>query len=172
MPLLFKTVSRQMSGCLPGLRRVRHNICQQQRGAKRWPTASRQAKAFQCSATFLFVCVSATPPVSSRQHSRFCQNWVQELHWIERALKEEEELLKVSSCISIRVVIWNFLSVSLSLCGGQINHISKGKIKRASVHFCRSFPPPLLSSFLSTCLPPLSPCSSSCRQSTPPRRRL
>ena len=116
-----------MSGCLPGLRRVRHNICQQQRGAKRWPTASRQAKAFQCSAPFLFVCVSASPPVSSRQHSRFCQNWVQELHWLERALKEEKALLKVSLCISIRVVIWNFLSVSLSLCGGQINHISKGK---------------------------------------------
>ena len=134
MPLLFKTVSRQMSGCLPGLRRVRHNICQQQHGAKRWPNASRQAaKAFQCSAPFLFVCVSASPPVSSRQHSRFCQNWVQELHWMERALKEEKELLKVSLCISIRVVIWNFLSVSLSLCGGQINHISKGKRKRASL---------------------------------------
>ena len=120
----------------------------------------------------LCVCLadSATPPVSSRQHSRFCQNWVQELHWMERAFKEEKELLKVSLCISIRVVIWNFLSVSLSLFGGQINHISKGK--RAPMHFCRSFPPPLLSSFLSTCLPPLSPCSSSCRQSTPPRRRL
>ena len=34
---------------------------------------------------------------------------------MERALKEEKELLKVSLCISIRVVIWNFLSVSASL---------------------------------------------------------
>ena len=77
----------------------------------------------------LCVCLAdtASPPVSSRQHSKFCQNWVQELYWIGRALKEEKALLKVSLCISIRVVIWNFLSVSLSLFGGQINHISKGK---------------------------------------------